>query len=174
MITRLNFHSKSTAPGSNISAPILAGMTINQSGEWEVTGEENLPCVRTIDLNVTEFAGKSTASISMLLSTKREQGFVQLTDTPDVSGLIDWLERVFDAIETKPSDGKPDSYLIPHNEDGSLMAIGGTGALLTTEFSLSAKMAQISDLSFTMQLDLAFTPVLTRVANRRSTPIAKL
>ena len=172
LMTRLDFHSKLSAPG--LTAPLLEGLKQMQAGEWRVAGDENLPSATVVDAKVEETPGRATGTVSILFSTARDQGFVQLEDTEDKCGLVDWAEKLMDALQTKPSDGQPDRFLIPHNTDGTLLPCGGIGSLLTVEFNLGMKMANISDLSYTAQIDVHFTPVLTARANRRKTPVAGL
>jgi hypothetical protein len=172
LMTRIDFHSKNAAPG--LDAPLLEGLTQMQAGEWQVNGEENLPNATVANINVQETAGKASASIAILFSTSRDKGFVQLTDSADTVGLVDWGEKVMDALCTKPSDGQPDQLLVPHNTDGTLAPCGGMGTLLGMPFEMSLKMARITDLSYTAEVEIRFTPVLTARANRRRTPIAKL
>ena len=89
-------------------------------------------------------------------------------------GLIDWQELVQDALETRPSDSAPDQVLTAHDEDGALI-LGANGHEIQTliePYTWNCKMAEIRDLSFTLQMDLAFTVVNSKRGLRRRTPIA--
>jgi hypothetical protein len=171
VLTRLSFHASNVAP--MFSAPLLDGMIIRTSGEWRIDGDADLPRVSVIDLNASESPGKAYGKISLFLSTKNKHGFVKITDS-GVNGVFDWMEKLMDAVETAPSTGMPDAMLTPHNEDGTAASTLPCVTLLPSEISWDCKMAEITDLSFTMQLDISFTPTMTRRASRRATPIASI
>ena len=165
VLTRMNFHAAHL---------LLEGLNVKKVAEWRVDGDKDLPRLTLIDLNFTESPGRSTAKLTLFLSTKRKDGYVSLTDerTP---GLIDWAERVLDAIETKPSDGSPDPFLCAHTPDGDAVLTGTLPVqLLPVPLEWDVRMAEINDSSFTLQLDLSFKPALTRTASRRATPIPPL
>jgi hypothetical protein len=165
ILIRLNYHSNSE---------LLHGLNIKRPGEFRLDGEADIPMITLFDFNVSESPGKATGRVSMLLRTKRKDEWVKLTDEGR-NGLVDWMERVQDAIETRPSDGIAELMLTPHNTDGTLkLDVAGNPLppLLPVEINWDNKMAEITDLSFTMQLDLIFYPTMTRRATRRTRPIA--
>lgn len=171
VFTRLLFHAKHPAHGSVGAQPLLDGLKVRASGVWKVDGVSDLPRLTMIDLEVAEKPGAATGNITLFLSTKTKHGWVSLEDTE--VGLVEWCERVLDAIDTKPSDGRPDQLLWAHNLDGSLLQSGGQPVqLLPKEFTISTRMAELTDVSLTMQIDLSFEPTLSRRASRRATPIA--
>lgn len=160
---RLEYHSRAT---------LLTGLKIKKAGEFRIEGTVDLPQLCMIDLEAAEQPGRASAQLTMFLKTKRKDDWFKLTDEGP-NGLIDWMERVMDAVETKPSDGTPDGFLFAHNLDGTqLLVTGNPIQLLPNEISWTAKMAEVTDLSFTMQLDMVFTQTLTRRATRRTRPLA--
>ena len=169
VLTRLQFHN--TTPLTGQANALLADLKVKKSGEWRIDGDADLPRLAVIDMEVTEIPGKASLTITLFLSTKRKLGWV--TDSDDGTGaMADWIERVMDAVEIRPSDGASDQLLRAHNPDGTLMLVNGQPVdLLATQFEWNAKMLQITDLAFTYQLDLLITPPLSRRATRRTNPI---
>jgi hypothetical protein len=163
--TRLVFHSQTYG--------LLAGLAVKKGNEFTITGEKDLPLVTMVDLTMTEsVGGKATGKVSLFLRTKKKQDFVKL-DPRAEPGLLDWAESLMDAIETAPSDLKPELLLKVHNADGTVVAGKNepSVALLTEAFTWDGRMSEISEQSFLWQLDLSFVVPTGRRANRRLSPI---
>ena len=169
---RVNFHATTGVTiGGVLQSPMLAGLNVKKSGEWRIDGDQDLPRFTICDLNATEIPGNANARLSMFLSTRRADDWFRSVDDGTL-GLIDWMELLMDAVETRPSDGQADQLLTVHNADGTAMFMGGQPfQLLTKELTWETKMAEINDLSMMMQVDLLFTPVMSRKPTRRSRPI---
>lgn len=164
---RLNFHAQDRR--------MLSGLTIRKSGEFRLEGDKDLPLLTMIDLATTDKLGSANGTLSFFLKTARKHDWVRLDDSDSGPlGLIDWQELVQDALETRPSDLKPDQLLTAHDADGALIleTNGNEIQTLIEPYTWSCKMAEIRDLSFTLQMDLAFTIVNSKRGLRRRTPIA--
>lgn len=170
VLNRLTFHATQMPPNWSEQQPLLHGLKIRASGEARIDGDKDLPRLTIIDLNVTEKA-QPFGGVTLFLDTKPKHGWVRQVDDATL-GLVDWTERVMDAIDTKPSDGKPDKRLIRHNADGTLYAPAGSPIeLLPEDFEFDIRMAELSDTSLKMQIEVLFKPTITKKASRRSTPV---
>jgi hypothetical protein len=163
---RLNFHV-------NFKAKMLEGLTIRKSGEFRLDGDKDLPLLTMIDLATTDEIGAATGTVTFFLKTSRKHDWARMqNDLP--LGLIDWQELVQDALETRPSNLLPDQLLTAHDWDGALIldANGHQIPLLIEPYTWNCKMAEITDMSFTLQMDLAFKLVNSKRGLRRQTPIS--
>jgi hypothetical protein len=161
---RLKFHS------AQPNGP-LAGLNIKKSGVFRIDGDKDLPQYTLIDLSATDTRGTGTGSISSFLRTARKHDWFKEEDEGP-HGLYDWLELVMDAIETKPSDLTCDQLLVAHDDYGALRldVHGRQVELLREPFVWQVNMAEISETSYTLQLDMQFSFVSTKRGARRSTP----
>jgi hypothetical protein len=80
---------------------------------------------------------------------------------------------VMDAVEKMPSDPEaPDQLLVMHDVHGAI--VPGLNEprveLLREPFTWETRMDEISELAFTMQLNISFSIVTTKRARRRVTP----
>jgi hypothetical protein len=162
---RLDHHTK---------GELLAGLKIKKAGDWRVDGQVDLPQLTLIDIAATDLRGTSNGTISMFLTVSKDHDWLKETDDAP-NGLIDWAECIMDAIDTKPSDGNPDSLLIAHNPDGTpkLDGHGKERELLREASRFEMRMAEIREGSYTLQLDFVFSAVTAKRARRRSTPFPK-
>jgi hypothetical protein len=170
--TRMTFHSSSPITSDPTAAPLLDGITMKRTGEFRIDGEKDLPLLTMVELNATHKDAKLSGSVSLFLKTKRKHGWFA-EDSDGEPGLYDWAERVMDAIETSPV-GTVDKFLYAHNNLGVPINAnhGQPAQLLSTELSWSLEMAEITDLSFLLQIEIQFSAVGGKNANRRTSPIS--
>jgi hypothetical protein len=169
---RLRFHSKPEG--------ILHGLKIRESGEFKINGEDDLPHFVFVDIQTNDTKGLGTGTISSWLRVARRRSwFIKEGESPNGVeahyGLLDWMVLVMDAVETKPSDGASDQMLIAHDEFGRILpGLNGEALeLLTEPFQWNTQMDEISDLCFTMQMNLSFSLPTAKRANRRLLPKLK-
>lgn len=162
---RLNHHAKG----------MLQGLHIRKSGEWRTDGEMDLPQLTLIDMTASDSRGTSSGMISLFLTGSRADDWFKETDAGR-NGLYDWVELVMDAMETMPSDGTADQLLVAHNPDGTvkLDVHGRPRELLAQSLKWEARMAEIRDMSYTVQLDISYSIASTGRGRRRNTPFERL
>ena len=169
--TRLQFHAKN---GIGDAAPILDGLRIVKSGEFRIDQTKHLPIATLVDLTGREASGRGDGRLTLFLKTDRKHDWVRF-DGAETPGLLDWMEAIMDAVEIAPSTGQADPLLALHCDDGTAIADnhGQHLALLSEAFTWDYRMSEITDMSFLMELDIAFTLPKGRRANRRTSPVSR-
>lgn len=149
----------------------LQALKLKKAGTLSVEGENDLPQVTLLDMQVQSKGGSSASTINCWLRTSRKYDWVRMEDD-DKMGLIDWMEAIMDAIETKPSDGLPDNLLVAHTSDFKIRPDrnGQEYALLTEGFVWNTSMTEINNLNFTLQMDLSYKQPDTQRGRRRVSP----
>ena len=164
VLTRLQFQG--------LAAGILEGLKIKPNGEYRVDGEKDLPQLSMTDLGMADGKGASSGTITLFLRTARRAGWVSMNPS-EQPGLYDWAERVLDAIETSPSTGACDTYLMLHKADYTPITKGGQPvALLAEPFSTAVRMSEITELSFLAEIEINLSAPTGRRGNRRSAPVS--
>ena len=151
---RLAYHSKEG------SGRILDGLRYDREGQIEADGAEDLPFIQPITVQDQETfpeAGVATAgvrnqvSLFFLVGAKREYGMFSRTPHQEVTGedvldhgtgVLEWLMRVRDAIETTPDGNSNVDPLL----DGTL------GKPITS----AVREAPVSDLSWCLLLEVTY------------------
>lgn len=150
---------------------MLDGLKLRLSGEYRIEGADALPHFSFIDVNATDSRGRTTATLTAWLRVRREHGWLRDTDEGP-AGLVDWMELIMDAVETRPSDGQPDQLLVAHHADGTLRlgAKREPVELLAEPFVWEVRMDEISNLCSTLQMNLIFTFAQPKRHSRRTPP----
>lgn len=169
--TRLQFHAKT---GLGDAVPILDGLRIVKSGEFRIDQSKHLPIVTLVDFTGRESSARGDGRLTLFLKTERKHEWVR-TDGAETPGLLDWMEAIMDAVELAPSTGQPDLLLTLHRDDGTVLPDnhGQPLALLSEPLTWDYRMSEITDMSFLMELDIAFTLPKGRRANRRTSPVPR-
>ncbi|MDX2187798.1 MAG: hypothetical protein SFV32_12755 [Opitutaceae bacterium] len=163
---RLTFHAQPQR--------MLEGLAIKRAGEWEMTGQSGFPYAALLEVSGSEFPSNSIATVGILLRSSVEHDFLRIPGAADrpYKGIIDWTELVMDAIETAPSTGKSDLFLLAHKASGEAVTINSQPIqLLPSELWQTFKIQEVSPIAYSMQIDINWKPAGTRRASRRSTPI---
>lgn len=167
--TRLKFHT--TKPITGEERPLLEGLKAVKSAEFRVDKTDSLPLASLVDLTGREPAGHSEARVTMFLKTDRKKDLFA-HDPSAGPGLLEWLERLQDAVETAPSSGQVDKLLTLHKADGTPALVNGRPyELLSEAFTWDFRMSEITELSFMMELDVVFTVPRGDRGNRKVSPI---
>lgn len=166
IFTRLTFHNTKSIGDA---PPILLGLRVTKSGDFKIIGDKDLPEATLVDLASSERPGNTSGRVTLFLKTRKKADWVSL-DPDAPAGLLDWLDRVLDAIETAPSTGQADPRFIVHKLDGTAVkdANGADLTLLSEDFQFEVRMSEITEMSFMMEIDVTFVIPLGRRANRRS------
>lgn len=167
---RIAFHSR--------QGGMLDGLKLRKTGEYQISGVNDLPCLTFIDMSCSDSRGKGTGTITTWLRVDRSYGWfsdVVAGDPREINakpGLIDWQLAIMDAVETKPSDGVADQLLVAHDQDGKALVDNHNCLvnLLVDPFGWTCSMEEISDIAFTMSMNLDFAVVATKRGRRRFTP----
>lgn len=167
--TRIKFH---TEKSSTDGEPLLQGLKLVKSGDFRVESAKNLPLATLVDLTGREVAGRAETRVTLFLKTDRKNDWVTL-EPNGKQGLLDWLERLMDAVETAPSTGEVDKLLTLHKADGTVILDRNQQPLwvLSDPFTWDFRMSEITDLSFMMELDLVFNVPRGDRGNRANSPV---
>lgn len=149
--TRLVLHS---ATGGR-----LEGLKVQKSGTYSIQGKSDLPCVTLVDMTVTETgpgsAAGTTVKVDLFLRTARDFDWFQL-DATKPKGLFDWAEALMDAIERAPLTDDVDTRLRAHTTAGApILKFTKPVATLADPITWDVRMAEITDLSFLLQLTIS-------------------
>jgi len=151
---RLAYHSVAG------SGRLLDGLTYDREGFIESKGERNLPFVKPVTFNKEEGVApgargsfgpgiKVGTRLSLIVSAHREFGLFQrdptaVQDEPNFGGVgvLQWMTKVLDAIETKiDGTGLVDPYL----ED-----------ILNSPLEISVDEAPVNDLSWSVIIQIGY------------------
>jgi len=146
---RIEYHCQ--AEGS-----LLEGLKYDREGKIDASGDKDLPFIQPITINDEEGhavgAGHGVENIQtfyFLIGSKRENGLFRRNYTTDKeandyeeAGVMDWVGRVRDAIETK-ADGTEESDPL----------LDGT---ISTPFLTAIREAPVSDMTWCMLLEVSF------------------
>ncbi len=152
---------------------LLAGLKLRSAGDMFIDAVDDLPMLSIIDITGQESDSRISGTLTMFLRTRMEHGWLR-TNADAPHGLADWVERVQDAIERKPSNGEADVLLTAHRPDGRILhdEAGAQIELSESRITWSIRMAQLTEMSYMMQLDLGFVSATARVADRRLSGMA--
>jgi hypothetical protein len=141
---RIDYHAQ--------AGGLLEGLKVDREGKSEVDGVDDLPYVQWFSISDEEGHGPGAGTgvrmerkLLLMVAAKRDYGMFRRdpTDTSAGVGVMEWLDRVRDAIETK-ADGT--------GESDPLLDGTQSRPILT-----AIRESAISDLSFTLMLEVTLT-----------------